>query len=276
VRIIDRVDPVAVGDAVRFVDIQDGRGLIIEVLPRRNRLARRDPYPGMHKFEQVVVSNVDYVIPVFAAACPTPKWGLLDRYLTSAESLNIPALVVITKLDLIRDPSRGSDNELQSAIDVYRRIGYPILLTSSISGEGLDELRHILKGRVSAFVGKSGVGKTALLNALEPGLGLRVSAVGTGEVGKGKHTTSAAEMVTTAFGADIVDTPGMREFGLIDMEPDDLAGFFPEMRPFIGKCKFGLGCSHNEEPGCAIRKAVMNETISPHRYQSYLRLKEEL
>jgi ribosome biogenesis GTPase / thiamine phosphate phosphatase len=276
VRIIDRVDPVAVGDVVRFVDMHDGRGQIIEVLPRRNRLARRDPYPGMHKFEQVVVSNVDYVIPVFAAACPTPKWGLLDRYLTSAESLNIPALVVITKLDLIRDTSRGLEHELQSGIDVYRRIGYPILLTSSISGEGLGELRQVLRGRVSAFVGKSGVGKTALLNALEPDLGLRVGAVGTGEVGKGKHTTSAAEMVTTAFGADIVDTPGMREFGLYDMEPDDLAQFFPEMRPFIGRCKFGLGCSHYEEPGCAIRKAVMDKKISANRYKSYLRLKEEL
>ena len=122
---------------------------------------------------------------------------------------------------------------------------------------------RLLKGRVSAFVGKSGVGKTALLNALEPGLGLRVGAVGTGKIGKGRHTTTAAEMVTTAFGADIVDTPGMREFGLCDMDGDDLALFFPEMRPLVGKCKFGLDCSHDEEPGCAIRKAVMAGTISP-------------
>jgi ribosome biogenesis GTPase / thiamine phosphate phosphatase len=276
VRINDHSDPVAVGDTVRFADTNDGRGLITEVLPRRNRLARRDPYPGMHKFEQVVVANVDYVIPVFAAANPTPKWGLLDRYLSSAESLDIPPMVVITKLDLVGDSEGSVNEELQRGIQLYRRIGYPVLLTSSITGEGLDELRDRLKGKVSAFVGKSGVGKTALLNALEPGLGLRVGEVGEGRIGKGRHTTTAAEMVGTAFGAFIVDTPGMREFGLWDMERDDIVRSFPEMRPFMGMCKFGMDCSHDQEPGCAIRKAVMSGEIDPHRYQSYLRLKEEV
>jgi len=267
---------VAVGDTVRFVNTHDGSGMITEVLPRRNRLSRQDPYPGKHKFEQIVVSNVDYLIPIFAAANPTPKWGLLDRYLTSAESHELSAMVVITKLDLVRGPDGALDEELQTAIEEYRRIGYPILLTSSITGEGLDALRQMLKGTVSAFVGKSGVGKTALLNALEPGLGLRIGSVGSGKVGKGKHTTTAAEMVTTTFGADIVDTPGIREFGLLAMEEEDLALFFPEMRPFVGQCKFGLSCLHDEEPGCAIRKQVMAGRISPFRYQSYLRLKEEL
>ena len=276
VKVLDKVDPVAVGDVVRFVDAGDGSRLIVEVLPRRNRLARRDPYPGAHKFEQIVVSNVDYVVPVFAAANPTPKWGLLDRYLASAESLELSVLIVLTKLDLVRGPDGTLDEEIQKAVDEYCRIGYPVLLTSSVTGEGLDELRYTLKGRVSAFVGKSGVGKTALLNALEPGLGLRVGEVGAGRVGKGKHTTSHVEMVTTSFGADIVDTPGMREFGLHNMDGDDLALFFPEMRPLVGLCKFGLDCQHDEEPGCAIRKAVMAGKISPNRYKSYLRLKEEL
>lgn len=276
VRTLDNVDPVAVGDLVRFVGALDGSGLITEVLPRRNRLARRDPYPGKHKFEQIVVANVDAIVPVFAATNPAPKWGLLDRYLSSAESLGLPALVVITKLDLARDTDGALDVELQAVLQEYRRIGYAIRLTSSVTGEGLEELRQTLKGRLSAFVGKSGVGKTALLNALEPGLGLRVGVVGSGPIGKGKHTTSAAEMFTTAFGADIVDTPGMREFGLLDMDGEDLALFFPEMRPLVGQCKFGLDCSHDEEPGCAIRQAVMAGRISPQRYQSYLRLKEEV
>jgi ribosome biogenesis GTPase / thiamine phosphate phosphatase len=276
VKILDKVDPVAVGDIVRFVNTHDGSGMITEILPRRNRLARRDPYPGKHKFEQIIVSNVDYLVPVFAAANPTPKWGLLDRYLASAEFLELSVMVVITKLDLVRSPGGTLDDELQTAIEEYRRIGYPILMTSSVTGEGLDALRQTLKGTVSAFVGKSGVGKTALLNALEPGLGLRVGSVGTGKVGKGKHTTTAAEMVTTSFGADIVDTPGTREFGLLALDREDLALFFPEMRPFVGQCKFGLGCLHDEEPGCAIRKQVMDGRISPLRYQSYLRLKEEL
>jgi ribosome biogenesis GTPase / thiamine phosphate phosphatase len=276
VKTLDKVDPVAVGDVVRFIDAGDGTGLIVEVLPRRNWLSRRDPAPGTHAFEQVIVANVDYIIPVFAATSPTPKWGLLDRYLTSAESMNLSVLVVITKLDLARQPDGRLDDELHAAINEYHRIGYSILPISSVTGEGLDELRNILKGCVSAFVGKSGVGKTALLNALEPGLGLRVSAVGTGKVGKGKHTTTAAEMISTAFGADIVDTPGMREFGLHNLDRENLAQCFPEMRPFVGRCKFGLGCQHNEEPGCAIRKAVMAGEISPLRYQSYLRMKEEV
>ena len=171
VKMLDKVDSVAVGDLVRFIDTGNGTGVIVEVLPRRNWLSRRDPAPGTHAFEQVIVANVDYIIPVFATASPTPKWGLLDRYLAAAESLDLSALIVITKLDLARRPDGRLDDELQAAINEYRRIGYPILLTSSVTGEGLQELRNILKGCVSAFVGKSGVGKTALLNALEPGLG---------------------------------------------------------------------------------------------------------
>jgi ribosome biogenesis GTPase / thiamine phosphate phosphatase len=276
VKTLDKVDPVAVGDVVRFVDAGDGRGLIVEVLPRRNRLARRDPAPGTHHFEQVIVSNVDYVIPVFAAANPTPKWAMLDRYLVSAESLELPVLIVITKLDLVRGPGDVLDQEIRQVVEEYRRIGYPVLLTSSVTGEGLDKLRQTLKSRVSAFIGKSGVGKTALLNAIEPGLGLRVGEVGKGHIGKGRHTTSNVEMVRLSFGGEIVDTPGTREFGLHDMDKDDLALFFPEMRLHVGKCRFGLDCQHDEEPGCAIRKAVMTEQISPRRYQSFLRLKEEL
>ncbi|HTX92516.1 MAG TPA: ribosome small subunit-dependent GTPase A [Anaerolineales bacterium] len=276
VRELDHVDPLAVGDMVRFVDAGDGTGMIVEVLPRRNRLARRDPAPGTHVFEQVIVANVDIILPVFAAANPTPKWAMLDRYLASIESLDLSAMIVITKLDLVRGPEGRLDEELLEGVEEYRRIGYPVLLTSAFTGEGLDELRQALKGRLSAFVGKSGVGKTALLNALEPGLGLRVGAVGKGQIGKGRHTTTGAEMVPLSFGGDIVDTPGMREFGLHDMGDDDLALFFPEMRPFVGRCRFGLDCRHDEEPGCAVRKAVMAGTISPHRYRSYLRMNEEL
>jgi ribosome biogenesis GTPase len=200
---------------------------------------------------------------------------MLDRYLVSAESLDLPVQIVITKLDLVRDPAGKLDDAIQEAVDEYRRIGYSVLMTSSLSGEGLEELRQALKGRLSAFVGKSGVGKTALLNAVEPGLGLRVGEVGKGEVGKGKHTTSQVEMVSLHSGGYVVDTPGMREFGLFDMDGKDLALFFPEMRLFVGQCKFGMGCMHNEEPGCAIRRQVMDGKISPRRYQSYLRLQEE-
>jgi len=126
------------------------------------------------------------------------------------------------------------------------------------------------------MVGKSGVGKTSLLNAIQPGLGLRVKAVGQGELGKGRHTTTHSEMFELEFGGALVDTPGIREFGLWDIDPDELAYLFPEMADYVGRCKFGLSCRHDQEPGCAIRRAVMAETISPSRYQSYMKLRREL
>ncbi len=276
VKELDNDDPIAVGDWVRLLASQNGSGMIVDVFPRRNKLVRRDPYPGKHKFEQVIVANVDYVIPVFAAANPAPKWSMLDPFLASAEALNLQALVVVSKIDLLRAVGDKSIGDLQDSINVYRRIGYPVILTSSLSGDGLDELRQILRDHTSVFVGKSGVGKTALLNALEPGLGLRIGEVGNGRIGKGKHTTTSTEMITTTFNASIVDLPGVREFGLHELDGYDLAWFFPEMRPFIGTCKFGLDCSHDEEPGCAIKSAVMADKISPLRYKSYLRIREEV
>jgi ribosome biogenesis GTPase len=138
----------------------------------------------------------------------------------------------------------------------------------------MDTLKAKLQGSLSAFVGKSGVGKTSLLEAVEPGLGRRIQTVSRA-TGKGRHTTSAAELIMLASGGAIVDTPGIREFGLWDVADNDLAWFFPEMRPFLGRCKFRLDCRHDEEPGCAIRKAVMDHQISPYRYQSYLKLRVE-
>ncbi|MBN1149565.1 MAG: ribosome small subunit-dependent GTPase A [Anaerolineales bacterium] len=274
VKAIKHVDPLAVGDRVRFIQAQDGNGMIVEALPRRNQLARRTatPMPGAHAFEQVIAANVDRVVAVFAAARPAPKWNMLDRYLVSAESLELPALVCITKLDLAQEEGGAVEAELEAALQEYRRIGYRVILTSAVTGEGLAELKQALQGNVSVLVGKSGVGKTSLLNALQPGLGLRIGQVGR-ESGKGKHTTAHLEMFPLAFGGAVIDTPGMREFGLWGVDGDDLASCFPEMRPYIGRCKFGLDCQHDEEPGCALRQAVMAGKISPRRYQSYMRLK---
>ena len=270
-------DLLAVGDRVRLAAGSNGTGQIVEILPRRNRLARRSavPMPGAHPFEQVIAANVDLIVPVFAAADPAPKWNLLDRYLVSAESLEIPCLVCITKLDLAQAPGDGSlDEDLAAVVTEYSRIGYPVQLTSANANTGIAELREALSGRVSVLVGKSGVGKTSLLNALQPGLGLRVSAVNP-VTGKGRHTTSSAEMFSFDSGGAIVDTPGVREFGLWDVDQDDLALFFPEMRPFLGRCRFGLDCRHADEPGCAVRRAVMAGQVSPRRYQSFMRLMQE-
>jgi ribosome biogenesis GTPase len=271
VREIEHVDPVAIGDRVRFTDAGDGRGVITEILPRISKLSRPAAVPGQHAFEQVIVANADLVIPVFAVADPTPKWGLLDRYLVSAESSQLPALIVITKMD-----KAWKNKELNSDLEAYHLAGYPIQMVSANTGEGIEELKQTLQGKTSVLVGKSGVGKTSLLNAIQPDLGLRVKEVSQGEQGKGRHTTTHLEMFELDFGGTIVDTPGIREFGLWEVVGEELAYLFPEMAGFVGQCKFGLSCQHDREPGCAIRGAVMSGKISPHRYKSYMNLRSEL
>lgn len=274
VKTLDNTDPVAVGDQVQFLEAPGGSGMIVEVLPRQTKLARRSavPMPTAHAFEQVIVANVEQVVPVFAAANPAPKWHLLDRYLVSAESAGIPALICITKLDLVQGGDGSLDGEIAEAVEEYQRIGYQVVMVSAYTGKGLREMKDALRDKTSVLLGKSGVGKTSLLNALQPGLGLRVNEVSQ-VTGKGKHTTTHLEMFSLDFGGAIVDTPGIREFGLWDVDEQDLAGYFPEMRPFLGKCRFGLGCRHDEEPGCAIRAAVTRGQVSPLRYQSFMRLK---
>ena len=264
---IEVVDPIAVGDQVAFIDAGDGTGIIHDVLPRKTQLSRRAA--GDIPLEQVLVANIDQVVIVFAAAKPEPKWNLLDRYLVTAESAGVPAVICMTKLDLINKES------LEEDLSLYRGLGYHILLTSSSQGMGIEEARRALEGKISIFMGKSGVGKSSLLNAIQPGLGVKISAVGKGEVGKGRHTTTHLEMFPLDTGGAVVDTPGMREFSLWNVDEDGLAGLFPEMRPFLGGCQFQSNCEHEHEPGCAIRKSVTAGKIHPRRYQSYLKLLHE-
>src|SRR5215216_6505309 len=218
VREVEHVDPIAIGDRVRFVDAGENHGMITEVLPRLSKFSRTAAVPGEHAFEQVIVANADRVIPIFAIASPTPKWGLLDRYLVAAEAAGLPSLIVITKLDLA-----WKNPELDHDLETYRKLGYPIQAVSSVTGAGMEELQRALQGRMSVLVGKSGVGKTSLLNAIQPELGLRVKAVSNGEIGKGRHTTTHLEMFELEFGGALVDTPGMREFGLWDIAGEELA-----------------------------------------------------
>jgi ribosome biogenesis GTPase len=266
VRDIHSVDPVAVGDVVTFWDAGAGTGMITAVLPRRNRLSRMAA--GTKPLEQVLAANVDQILAVFAAARPAPKWNLLDRYLLSAEEAGIPVIVAITKMDLA-----GKD-EL-SDLEIYEGIGYSILRTSSLTGQGIPELRGRLAGKISVLMGKSGVGKTSLLNAIQPGLGLRISAVSQGDIGKGRHTTAHIEMVELEGNGKVIDTPGMREFGLWERDNQTLANLFPEMRPYLGRCRFGQNCQHQREPGCAVRSAVDQGAISQQRYASYVKLYNE-
>lgn len=267
---IAMVDPVAVNDEVYFTDAGDGRGMITDILPRRSKFSRSAAGPKKQRktgkpYEQVIVANVDQVIAVFAAVKPAPKWNLLDRYIAGAESLDLPSVVCITKMDI------ADEEELSDAMRPYEEIGYPVVLTSAVDGTGLDEFRAALKDKVSVLIGKSGVGKTSLLNAIQPGIDLRVNEISEA-TGKGKHTTSHLEMFEFDFGGSVVDTPGMREFGLWEGDEVDIAYLFREMRPFIGECKYGYDCSHTHEPGCAIKDAVEQGRIDEHRYRGYLQM----
>ena len=273
---IDVVDPVAVGDQVQFIDLDDGSGHIIEVLPRKSQLSRAAAGSAARRadadlrMEQVLVANVDQVVAVFAAARPKPKWHLLDRYLVIAEAAWVQAIICITKLDLVKA------DKLTPILERYRAIGYPVLLTSTMDTRGIDAARETLTGKLSVLMGKSGVGKTSLLNAIEPGLGLRVRAVSSGKRGKGRHTTTHLELFPLEGGGGVVDTPGMREFALWNMDSQEIAACFPEMRPYLGTCKFGASCRHDSEPGCAVKAALDAGHISRPRYESYLKLAEEM
>lgn len=257
------VDPVAVGDRVAFTPADHATGLITQVLPRRNRLIR--PAAGHQPLEQVIVANVDQVVAVMSLAQPAPKWNLLDRYLAAAEATRAPSLIVITKADVPHPAEHEAD------IELYRRLGYRVIVSSATTGQGLADLRGALQERFSVLVGKSGVGKTTLINAIEPGLGLRVRQVSAATT-KGRHTTTHVEMFDLPFGGQIVDTPGMREFGLWRLDPVDLAQAFVDLRPHVGQCKFGLSCQHTVEPGCAVKAAVEAGLIAERRHASYVRM----
>ena len=267
VKDIQSVDPVAVGDVVQFTDGGHDTGLITEVLPRKNELVRRSP--GAHALEQVIVANVDQVVAVYPAGQPAKRQWMLDQYLTVAEASHLPARVCLTKADL------ADEADMREEIELYEGIGYPVVATSVVTGQGLAGCKEALRGRASVLVGKSGVGKTSLLNALQPGLGLRVKAVNE-HTAEGKHTTTHLEMFDLDIGGSVVDTPGLREFKLWAVASDDLAQLFPEMRPCLGQCKFGADCTHDHEPGCAVKAAVEAGAIAPRRYQSYLRMRGEV
>ncbi|MBI9045998.1 MAG: ribosome small subunit-dependent GTPase A [Anaerolineaceae bacterium] len=267
---------IVVGDHVTVSKHTDGSALICEVHPRANRLARRaaKPKPGAQAVEQVVAANIDQMVAVMSLSQPAPSWNLLDRYLVSAESLEIEALICLTKTDVAGDEHGDLDEKILLEIETFRQVGEKVMLTSARTGEGLPELKQMLDGKVSVLIGKSGAGKSSLLNLLLPDLDLRVGEVNSA-TGKGRHTTTGAEMVACESGGWLIDTAGTREFGLWDVDSDDMAWFFPEMRPWLGQCRFGLDCQHDEEPGCAVRQAVMSGKISPRRYFSMMKLKEE-
>jgi ribosome biogenesis GTPase len=257
----------AVGDEVLLEPGDDaGAWAIAEILPRRSRLARRAP--GGAYGERVVVANLDQVVVVFAAAQPEPHAGMIDRFLVIAEANGLHARLVVNKVELVGEAAA------RARFAAYERL-YPVHYTSVKEGQGLDALRDALGGRVSALSGPSGVGKSSLINALYPGLRLRVGEISQ-SVNKGRHTTVGALLTPLPGGAGFVaDTPGLREVGLWGLPSAELDQLFPEFRPFLDDCRFA-DCTHRQEPDCGVRTAVDEGDVSPERYESYRKLRSEL
>jgi ribosome biogenesis GTPase len=260
----------AVGDHVTVEPEERGNGWrIVSIGTRHSVLARREP--GGRRGERVLAANVDQVLVVIAVANPEPHVRMIDRFLVVCEANDLVAHLVLNKVDLIADP-----RSLDALARPYERAGYPVHRTSVKRDVGLDELRGVLHGRVTAVTGPSGVGKSSLLNTLHPGLSLRTQEI-SASVNKGRHTTVGAKLVPLPDGDDgyLVDTPGLREIGMWGLPADSLDQCFPEFRPFLGECRF-QDCQHDSEPECAVRAALAAATVDAGRYESYVKLLGEL
>jgi ribosome biogenesis GTPase len=257
-------DIAAVGDRVQVTCQPDGTGSIESVEPRRSSLVRLDPRP-QGVYQQVILANPDQAVFVFACARPTPRLRMLDRFLVIAEKQGLQAVIVANKIDLV------GGEQAKKMFGFYPPIGYPVIYTCAKSGQGVEELRERLTGKVSALAGPSGVGKSSLLNAVQPGLGLAVREISEA-FQKGRHTTSVRQLFPLEGGGYVADTPGMRSLALWDTEPEELDGYFPELASLVAACQFN-NCSHKTEPGCAVRAAVEAGRVNPQRYDSYLRLR---
>ncbi len=266
-------NPVAVGDRVRYE--LDGTAadelhpaVIKEVLPRSNYIIRRST--NLSRQSHVIAANLDQAILVVTLYFPEIKLPFLDRLLVTCEVYGVPAVIVLNKLDLCRDLV---PEQVEAFCDIYRGAGYKVVECSALTGEGIEELRGLCKGRTSLVSGESGVGKSSVIKALDPSLDPKVGRISEAHL-QGRHTTSLYEMYPLACGGFIVDTPGLRGFGLVDLEKEEISKYFPEMLRVADNCRF-VPCTHTHEPGCAVKAALEDGRISPERYNSYLGMLEE-
>lgn len=265
-------NPVAVGDVVRYCyesePSEANPAVITQVLPRRNYLIRRST--NLSRVSHVIAANLDRVLVVVSLYFPEIKLPFLDRILVTAGVYGIPASIVLNKVDMYRELA---PEQIEAFRSIYEGAGYQVIETSALTGEGVDELRDLCAGSLSLFSGESGVGKSSLIRALDPSLNPK-----TGEISdvhlQGKHTTSLYEMYRLACGGYLIDAPGLRGFGLVDLEKEEISKYFPEMLSRTDDCRF-VPCTHTHEPGCAVKAAVDAGEISAERYNSYLGMLEE-
>ena len=261
-------NPIAVGDRVRYSIEDDGSATITEILPRRNYVIRRST--NLSRQAHIIAANLDRAYLVVSLYFPEVKLPFLDRILVTCGLYGIPATIVLAKTDLYRDDAPEAMDAFKR---IYRGAGYQVLETSVRTGEGIDELREACAGRVNLFSGESGVGKSSLIKALDPSLDPKIGAISVAHL-QGKHTTSLYEMYPLSSGGYVIDSPGIRGFGLVDVEKEEIYKYFPEMLEASSGCRF-TPCTHTHEPGCAVKEAVERGDIATERYNSYLGMLEE-
>jgi ribosome biogenesis GTPase len=257
-------DIAAIGDRVQFTLMSDGSGSIEEILPRKREIVRLDPRP-QGEYRQILLANPDQAVFVFACAHPDPKLRMLDRFLVIAEKQKVPVIIVANKIEMV-----GLD-AAKTKFGFYPELGYPVIYTSVKENIGVNTLKLALQGKLSALAGPSGVGKSSLMNAVQPGLGLAVGEISSA-MDKGKHTTNFRQLHPLDGGGWVADAPGWKSLALWDTEPEEMEAYFPELAPLVEDCQFN-DCSHTHEPGCAVLAAVETGRVRKERYESYLRLK---
>jgi len=269
IRGIKSTNPVAVGDKVHFKPMDDKQtGLITDIEPRDNYIIRKAT--KLSKVSHIIAANIDQVCIIATLESPRTSPGFIDRVLVTAEAYHIPGSIIFNKIDLYNDELLG---KLEQREQIYRDAGYTCIRTSALTKENLDAFADLLKDKISLITGHSGVGKSALVNATEPGLNLKTRSLSEYH-GKGLHTTTFAEMHRLSFGGFIIDTPGIKEFGLTDFSRNEIAERFPEMRNYMHQCRFS-NCTHVHEPGCAVKDAVESGEIHLSRYISYLSILDD-
>jgi ribosome biogenesis GTPase len=263
---ITSTNPFAVGDIVD-IDKEEGEASIVitKIHDRKNYITRQSPH---NKFKHhIVAANLHQSILLATLKDPKTSTGFIDRFLVASEAYHVPAIIVFNKTDLHKAKEKQNFEKIKA---IYEKIGYPVYSMSLAANEGVEEVKELLKDKITLISGHSGVGKSSFINTIFPGNTIKTQEV-SGWSGKGLHTTTFAEMFDLPFGGKIIDTPGMREFAMMDIEPHELSHYFPEMKALIHDCKYN-NCMHIEEPGCAVKPAVEENKISPERYISYLNI----
>ena len=265
IRLDDRktTNPVAVGDQVEIESDKEGNHQIAKILPRRNYIIRKSI--NLSKQAHIIASNLDQAILLVTMVAPRTSLGFIDRFLVTAEAYHIPAILAFNKKDILDKEGLDVQDEI---IKLYSNIGYPCYSVSSLNKEDIDSFKHILKDKTTLIAGHSGVGKSTFVNAIEPSLTLKTGDISSAHL-KGMHTTTFAELFNLSFGGHIIDSPGIKELGLVEMKKEEVGYYFPEIRIRMTQCKFN-NCLHVNEPKCAILRALEEGDISKERYQSYL------